>query len=182
MKEARLVDSISHKHIRNILLKHSIRWRPSKMILDESRDHQYDIKKVHWTIEIQYIFWFRTVVSRWERTDSGKNIRCSFMIAVTIKYWKSAENKRLAQCVWCVRPYKWIPSKDKSSIFTYQIFRIKSDWSRCMWMQRQAVNNSTFENEQDIGKAVTEWIRSYNKKHDKAITNILQEVTIDVFT
>lgn len=51
-----------------------------------------------------------------------------------------------------------------------------------MWMQRQAVNNSTFENEQDIGKAVTEWIRSYNKKHGKAITNILQEVTIDVFT
>jgi len=53
---------------------------------------------------------------------------------------------------------------------------------RWMWMQRQAVNNSTFENEYDIGKAVTDWTRNYNKKHGKAITNILQEVTIDVFT
>ena len=24
----------------------------------------------------------------------------------------------------------------------------------CVWMQRQAINNSTFENEHDIGKAV----------------------------
>jgi hypothetical protein len=30
---------------------------------------------------------------------------------------------------------------------------------------RQAVNNSTFENEQDIGKAVSDWTINYNKKH-----------------
>lgn len=53
---------------------------------------------------------------------------------------------------------------------------------RWMWMQRQAVNNSTFADEYDIGKGVTEWTRNYNKKHGKAIINILQEVTIDVFT
>ena len=51
-----------------------------------------------------------------------------------------------------------------------------------MWMQRQMINNSTFADECDIGKGVTEWTRNYNKKHGKAIINILQEATIDVFT
>ena len=44
-----------------------------------------------------------------------------------------------------------------------------------MWMQRQTINNSTFEDECDIGKSVTEWTKNYNKKHGKAIINILQE-------
>ncbi len=30
---------------------------------------------------------------------------------------------------------------------------------------RQAINNSTFENERGIGKAVAEWTVNYNKKH-----------------
>ena len=53
---------------------------------------------------------------------------------------------------------------------------------RWMWMQRQAVNNSTFGNEQDIGRVITDWTRNYNKKHGRAIINILQEATIGVFT
>jgi transposase len=38
---------------------------------------------------------------------------------------------------------------------------------RWLWMHhRQAIiNNSTFENEQDIRKAVSEWTYNYNKKH-----------------
>ena len=40
---------------------------------------------------------------------------------------------------------------------------------------RQAINNSTFENEQDIGKAVSKWKNRYNKNHGRAFTNILQE-------
>ena len=36
---------------------------------------------------------------------------------------------------------------------------------RWLWMHRQAINNSTFENEQEIGKAVSEWTCDYNKKH-----------------
>ena len=41
------LDSISHAEIRNILLKHGIRWRKSKMVLANSKDPEYDIKKVH---------------------------------------------------------------------------------------------------------------------------------------
>ena len=51
-----------------------------------------------------------------------------------------------------------------------------------MWMQRQMINNSTFADECDIGKGITEWTRNYNKKHGKAIINILQEAAMDVFT
>ncbi len=45
------------------------------------------------------------------------------------------------------------------------------------WMHRQAaINNSTFLNEQDIGKAVYDWTYNYNKKHvGKASTIILHK-------
>jgi transposase len=36
---------------------------------------------------------------------------------------------------------------------------------RWLWMHRQAINNSTFENEQDVGKAVSDWTFDYNKNY-----------------
>ena len=36
---------------------------------------------------------------------------------------------------------------------------------RWLWMHRQAINNSVFNDEQDIGKAVSDWTHYYNKKH-----------------
>ena len=54
---------------------------------------------------------------------------------------------------------------------------------RWLWMHRQAINNSTFENEQDIGKAVSEWAVDYNKKHTFKTSSIsLHEESIYVFT
>lgn len=44
-KELNLVDSISHTEIRNILLKHGIRYRQSKITLGNSTDPEYDLKK-----------------------------------------------------------------------------------------------------------------------------------------
>ena len=44
-----------------------------------------------------------------------------------------------------------------------------------LWLQRQAINNSTFKDEQEIGRAVSKWKDIYNKNHGRAITNILQE-------
>ena len=46
---------------------------------------------------------------------------------------------------------------------------------RWLWLQRQAINNSTFKDEQEIGRAVSKWKNLYNKNHGKAITNILQD-------
>jgi transposase len=52
---------------------------------------------------------------------------------------------------------------------------------RWLWLQRQAINNSTFKDEQEIGQAVSKWKDGYNKNHGRAITNILQEtVSISV--
>jgi transposase len=55
---------------------------------------------------------------------------------------------------------------------------------RWMWMQRQAINNSTFENEYGIGKAVvSDWTINYNKKHvGKTSINSLHEESIIMFT
>jgi hypothetical protein len=39
---------------------------------------------------------------------------------------------------------------------------------------RQAINNTTFRNESDIGKAVIDWTCNYNEKHTRRITDILQ--------
>jgi hypothetical protein len=48
MNDIKLVNSISHTEIRNILLKHGIRWRHSKTILlSNSKDPEYALKKVH---------------------------------------------------------------------------------------------------------------------------------------
>ncbi len=44
-KELNLVDSISHTEIRNILLKHGIRYRQSKITLGDSIDPEYHLKK-----------------------------------------------------------------------------------------------------------------------------------------
>lgn len=56
---------------------------------------------------------------------------------------------------------------------------------RWMWLlQRQTINNSTFRNGCDIGKAVSDWTNSYNnKKHgNNAIRDILHKEIITMFT
>lgn len=44
-KDLNIVDSISHTEIRNILLKHGIRYRQSKITLGNSTDPEYHFKK-----------------------------------------------------------------------------------------------------------------------------------------
>ena len=46
---------------------------------------------------------------------------------------------------------------------------------RWLWLQIQAINNSTFKNEQEIGRTVSKWKNIYNKNHGRAITDVLQE-------
>lgn len=44
-KELNLVNTISHTEIRNILLKHGIRYRQSKITLGNNQDPEYHLKK-----------------------------------------------------------------------------------------------------------------------------------------
>ena len=46
MEEKKLVDSISHTEIKNVLVKHGIEWRNSKIVLGESKDPEYELKKI----------------------------------------------------------------------------------------------------------------------------------------
>ena len=45
MCNLKLVDRISHTEIRNILLKHNIKWGKSKTVLSKSNDLEYALKK-----------------------------------------------------------------------------------------------------------------------------------------
>jgi hypothetical protein len=46
-KEKKLVESISHTEIKNVLVKHGIEWwRNSKTVLGKSRDPEYELKKI----------------------------------------------------------------------------------------------------------------------------------------
>jgi hypothetical protein len=55
---------------------------------------------------------------------------------------------------------------------------------RWLWLQRHtAINNSTFKDEIGIGKTtVNKWKNIYNRKHTRAIINILQEEDPCVYT
>jgi transposase len=55
--------------------------------------------------------------------------------------------------------------------------------ARWLWMHRQAINNATFQDECDIGKAVSGWACDYSKKHPgKTSINSLHGESIYVFT
>ncbi len=76
-----------------------------------------------------------------------------------------------------------IPSKDMTLFLPTRSPELNLIEVRWLWMHRQAINNSTFENEQDIGKAVSDWTCDYNKKHAGKTSSIsLQEVSTHVFT
>jgi transposase len=45
MYDLKLIDKISHTEIRNILLKHKIKWRKSKTVLSKNNDPEYTLKK-----------------------------------------------------------------------------------------------------------------------------------------
>lgn len=53
---------------------------------------------------------------------------------------------------------------------------------RWMWMQRKAIDNSTFGNESDIGQAVSDWTEDYNNTHKNITSHSLQKITTRVFT
>ena len=54
---------------------------------------------------------------------------------------------------------------------------------RWMWLQRKAINNSTFRNESHIGKAVSDWTCNYNTSHRDSLTrNSLHNELMCLFT
>ena len=44
--EMKIIDTISHTEIKNVLVKYGIEWRNSKTVLGKSRDPEYELKKI----------------------------------------------------------------------------------------------------------------------------------------
>ena len=53
---------------------------------------------------------------------------------------------------------------------------------RWMWLQRKAIDNSTFRNQSDIGQAVQDWTENYNAIHGRRINDILQIGAMQMLT
>lgn len=65
MYDLKKVDKISHAEIRNILLKHGIKYTKSKTVLSNKSSsdiEEYDLKKIHSKTKIQYAKQFCTFI------------------------------------------------------------------------------------------------------------------------
>ena len=115
-------------------------------------------KKKTWK---QFIDFLKRVERRYD-----KNIQNIFLVLDNLSVHKSKKVKEvLAKC--CPRiKFVFLPVRAP------ELNLIEVNWS---WLQRQAINNSTFKDEQEIGRAVSKLKDAYNKNHGKAITNILQK-------
>jgi transposase len=102
------------------------------------------------------------------------NIKQIFLILDNASIYKSNKVKQtIAKCYPRVH-LVFLPTRSP------ELNLIEVRW---MWLHRQAINNSKFENEYDIGKAVSDWTVNYNKKHvGKTSITSLHEEGIYLFT
>jgi transposase len=96
----------------------------------------------------------------------NKNIQSIFVVLDNLSAHKSKLTKKVL-AKYCPRiKLVFLPVRSP------ELNLIEVRWS---WLQRQTINNSTFKDEQEIGRALSKWKNIYNKNHGKAIINILQE-------
>ena len=109
----------------------------------------------------QYIDFIKRVDRRYD-----KNIQNIFLVLDNLSVHKSKRiQKELSN--YCPRiKFVFLPVRSP------KLNLIEVRW---VWLQRQAIDNSTFKNEQEIGQVISKWKDIYNKNHGRANTNILQE-------
>ena len=104
----------------------------------------------------------------------GDNIRQIFLVLDNISIHKSNKVKQTIAKYYPRIQLVFLPTRSP------ELNLIEVRW---LWMHRQAINNSTFTNEYDIGKAVSDWTVNYNKKYvGKTSINSLHEESICMFT
>jgi transposase len=97
----------------------------------------------------------------------GKNVQNIFVVLDNLSVHKSKMVQKEISNKYCPRiKLVFLPVRSP------ELNLIEARWS---WLQRQAINNSTFKDEQEIGRTVSKWKNIFNKNHGKAITNVLQE-------
>ena len=96
----------------------------------------------------------------------GKNIQNIFVVLDNLSVHKSKKVKEEISNLCPRIKFVFLPVRSP------KLNLIEVRW---LWLQRQAINNATFKDEQEIGRTVSKWKDIYNKNHGKAITNVLQE-------
>ena len=123
---------------------------------DKMHVHGYKRKNGH-----QFVDFLKRVEKRYD--DAIKNI---FVILDNLSVHKSKKVKE-EMAKYCPRiKFVFLPVRSP------ELNLIEVRW---LWLQRQAINNSAFHDEQEIGRAVSKWKDIYNKNHGRVMTNTLQE-------
>ena len=102
-----------------------------------------------------------------ERVDSfyDLNIKRIFLVLDNASIHKSKKTKEALSKHYPRITLVFLPTKSP------KLNVIEVRW---MWLQRKAIDNSTFRNQSDIGQAVQEWTENYNATHGRRISDILQ--------
>jgi len=109
----------------------------------------------------QFIDFLKRVDRRYD-----KNIQNIFLVLDNLSVHKSKKVKEQISKLCPRIKFVFLPIRSS------ELSLIEVRW---LWLQRQAINNSTFKDEQEIGQAVSKWKNLYNKNHGRAIIDILQE-------
>jgi len=107
----------------------------------------------------------KTVITFYRRADQkyDSSVKQIFLILDNVSIHKS--NKVKETLVDITKTYLVFPPTTRSP----KLNQIEVRW---LWMNRQVINNSTFLNGQDIGKAISDRACTYNKKHAGRTSNI----------
>jgi transposase len=99
----------------------------------------------------QFVDFLKRVEERYD-----KNIQNIFLVLDNLSVHKSKRvQKEISK--YCLRiKFVFLPVRSP------ELNLIEVRW---MWLQRQAINNSTFKDEQEIGRTVSKWKDSYNILH-----------------
>jgi hypothetical protein len=107
MHDLKMVDRISHSEIRNILLKHKIKYRKSKtVLLNKNNDPteyilKKSISKIRYNTPSDSVLLYRDekgpITAKTHGGSSWSPVQVKVEMAQKIKYFK---------CVWSIRPHK----------------------------------------------------------------------------
>jgi transposase len=119
----------------------------------------------------QFVDFLRILDKRYNKT-----IQNIFLVLDNLSVCKLKKVKEQISKLWPRIKFVFLPVRSP------ELNLIEVRW---LWLQRQAINNSTFKkDEQAIVQAISgKWKNLYNKNHGRAINNIIQEnVSISIYS
>ena len=133
-KEVNPVDAISHTEVRNILLKHGIRYRQSKITLGPSLDPEYHLKKRELKLELRH----SSSSSNTLPSDSvmllyedekgpiaAKTHGGYIVVSYKVQGVQGPKDKGCSECVWRIRSHQqpdvdaWIQKEDRKAVLGF---------------------------------------------------------------